>query len=340
MLKTVLVGCGSQGLRHLRCLGKIRKTLNIEILALVDPYRDRTSLLGGHLRGLGFDADRVVHDNDLASLATKVDLSEAVVDVVTTNCAHHEIATIAAEHGAKGIILEKPIADTLDHARAITELAGPIYVLENYLFSSITRFAKDYLGAHPVTPCFAKTEFSKDRRMDSANGRGMGDHYTPHVFAVEMPHQVAIMSHLLGSPRAVSDSWCNDMILPDGRISDHGEGAITLQHEGGVTSYNFSCLQGHHHSSTTYRTVRIYCDDLTKVVCYYPATMDLTGSVLIYRGDEMVESHTLLDDSLTESLKYTLLSCREGQRAVNHAQFGYDIMDVIDTGKRLAREYV
>lgn len=168
----------------------------------------------------------------------------------------------------------------------------------------------------------------------------MGEHYTPHVFTVEMPHQVAIVSHLLGVPRSVCDSWCHDMILPDGRIADHGEGAVTLNHGDGITSYNFSCLQGHHHMSTTYRTVRIYCDDRTKIFCYYPATIDLTGSVLIYRDDELMEKHAMLDDSLTAALRYTLICCRDGQRAINHARFGYDIMNVIDTSKRLAREYL
>jgi predicted dehydrogenase len=340
MLKVVLVGCGSQGLRHLRCLGKLRDILDVKVVGLVDRDPSRTSLLGSHLRRLGFDSDEVVHADDLALLAMKMDLSEAVVDVVTTNCAHHQMATIAANHDAKGIVLEKPIADTLDHARTITGLARPVYVLENYLFSPITQFAKRYLGANGLTPCFAKTEFSKDRRADSANGRGMGDNYTPHVFTVEMPHQVALMSHLIGAPRSICDAWCHDMILPDGRIADHGEGAVTLNHGGGVTSYNFSCLQGHHHMSTNYRTVRIYCDDLTKIFCYYPVTMDLTGSVLVYHDEELMEKHAFQDDSLTEALRYTLHSCRDGQRGFNNAQFGYDIMNVIDTSRRLAHEYL
>lgn len=323
---------------HLRCWSKIRDAAGIRIAGIVDRNPRRVETLRRHLPRLGF-ADDVVCRDDLASLSKELDLSEVVVDVVTTNSAHHEVAMVAAEKGAQEIIIEKPIADTTDHARAIISLDPTVYVVENYLFSAITRFAKQYIEANGLRPCFAKTEFSKDRRLDSANGRGMTSAYTPHVFTVEMPHQIALVNHLLGAPESVYDAWCQDMILPDGRISDHGEGALTLYHGHGVASYNFSCLQGYRHLSTTYRTARIYCTDDTRVFCYYPATIDLAGSVLVYRNAELVEQRAFLDDSLTETLRY-IVSC-SGQRTppINDAEFGYAVMDVIDHGRRLAGEY-
>lgn len=338
-MKIVLVGCGRQGLLHLSCLSKIRELFSITIVGVVDRDPRKIEPLNRFLTRLGFAVDHLVHGTDLSDLADKLDLSEAVVDIVTTNSAHHEVAAQAAAAGARAIVVEKPLADTIEHAHAITELDRPVYVMENYIFSAITRFATDYVSTRGLRPCFAKTEFSKDRRQDSSNGRGMLDGYTPHVFSVEMPHQVALANHFLGAADAVEDAWCHDMILPDGRISDHGEGALTLYHGNGVMSYNFSCLQGHHHMPLTYRTARIYCTDRTKIFCHYPTTVDLSGSVLIYRDREIVEKISIVDDSLTENLRYILSSCQDATPPVNNAHFGYAVMNVIDSGKRLAYEY-
>jgi predicted dehydrogenase len=339
MVKIVLVGCGRQGLLHLRCLSKIRTRFDVHIAAVVDRSPERTSALIQRLPGLGFSTGTVAQGTSLAQLAKEIDLSDAIVDIVTTNNTHHDIAAVADAHQARGILIEKPLADTVENARLITHLDRPVHVVENYVFSTITRFAKDYLNEHGLRPCFAKTEFSKDRRLDSANGRGMVGGYTPHVFAVEIPHQIALAAYFLGPSVSVNDAWCHDMILPDGRLTNHGEGAITLNHGNGVTSYNFSCLQGHHHLSTTYRTARIFCDDLTKVLCYYPATIDLAGSVLIYHGNELVETHAFADDSLTEALVHVLSSCANGTPPIYDARLGCSVIEVIDHSQQVASEY-
>jgi len=338
-MNIVMVGCGRQGRLHLQCLAKLQDSFDVRIVGVVDASPDRAAAVVRSLPALGFAAEGVVQGDSLAMLAGEVDLREAVVDVVTTNTAHHEVAIQAAAGGARGIVIEKPLADTLEHAHRLRDLERPVYMMENYVFSVVTDFVREYLAANRLTPRFVKTEFSKDRRRDSRDGRGMLDDYVPHVFDVEMPHQIALVAHLLGPARAVYDAWCHDMVLPDGRITDHGEGAITLAHDGGVTSYNYSNLLGYHCLSQTHRTVRLYCDDDVRILCYYPSTVDLSGSVLVYRGGRMVERRSFFDDSLTEAFRQLLTCCRDDVAAVTDAQFGCAVLDVLTTGKRLARDH-
>jgi predicted dehydrogenase len=335
----VLVGCGRQARLHVRSLARLRETFDLTVVGVVDPDPQRARTLVESLSSLGLSAPQVHVGLELREVAQVLDLSTAVVDVVTTNSVHHEVAACASAGGALGIVIEKPIADTVEHARCIRDLQRPVFILENYLFSAISCFTRTFLRERNLTPGFAKTEFSKDRRRESMDGRGVLADYVPHVFDVEIPHQVALMTYLLGPVESVRDAWCNDMILGDGRIADHGEGAITVNHGNGVTSYNFSCLQGYHHLSTTYRTARIYCDDGTNVFCYYPSTLDLSGSVLVYRGERLLERHAFSDDSLTEALRYSLGCCRDEASPVNDVSFGCSVLDVITAGKQLATVY-
>jgi len=338
-MNIILVGCGRQGRLHAQCLAKLQDTFNLKIVGVVDHSPERAAAMIGTFPALGFDPKDVVQGQSLSTLARELDLSDTIVDVVTTNSVHHEVAMLAAENNARGILIEKPIADTLDHARYITKLDRPIFVMENYLFSVITNFVRGYLDENNLRPRFVKTEFSKDRRRESFDGRGSLAGYVPHVFDVEMPHQIALAAHLLGPSRSVYDAWCHDMILADGRIVDHGEGAITLSHGDGATSYNFSSLQGHHCLSATYRNARIYCQDDLKVFCYFPTTVDLSGSVLIYEGEKLIGRKAFFDDSLTEALRYALACCRDELTPLNDAQFGSDVLEVITSSKELAREY-
>lgn len=338
-MNIVVVGCGRQGRLHLRCLARLRDDFEVRVVGLVDRDPHRVQAVRDRLPQLGLAGAEVAVGDDLAEIARAVDLSTTVVDVVTTNSAHHAVAASAAAQDVRGIIVEKPIADSVEHARCICALDRPVYVMESYVFSDISRFAGDYVRDRGLTPRLVKTEFSKDRRQDSAEGRGMLAGYSPHVFDVEIPHQIALARYLLGPWESVCDAWCHDMILPDGRIADHGEGAITLLHRGGATSYNFSCLQGFHHLSITYRTARIYCEDGINVFCYYPSTVDLSGSVLVYRGGQLVERYAFVDDSLTQALRYALSCCRDRTPPVNDARFGCSVLDVITTGKQLAQVY-
>jgi predicted dehydrogenase len=257
--------------------------------------------------------------------------------VVTPNPFHYRVAAEAVDLGASRLVIEKPLAHKLSEAKAFLKLKCQICVLENYLFSDVTNYLRETIHADGLRPQFVKSEFSKDRRVDSANGRGSAHGTLPHVFTVELPHQVAVVGHVLGSIGKVTDAWHHDMILPDGRIADHGEGAITLMHDDSVPSYNFSCLQGFRHTSACYRSLKVYCADDVNVFGFYSTTVDLDGSVLVYRRNRLLKRKLLKDDSLKNGLRDSLDCLRFKRESLASLKFGIDVLRVIEAGQRVAK---
>lgn len=236
------------------------------------------------------------------------------------------------------MIVEKPLAHSLEEAYRFLELSGTVHVLENYLFSAVTAIMRDCVQSLGCRPCFMRTEFSKDRRPDSSRGRGMSPGYVPHVFSVEVPHQIAVANRVLGSVGQVVDAWEHDMVLPDGALAGHGEGAITLMHEGGVASYNFSCLQGFRHMSATHRTATVYCTGDMRICGRFASTAGLEASVDVFQKGRRIASHALTDDSLTRALGASLTAFRQQQPAANGVRFGIEVLRIIDRGCRIAAE--
>lgn len=339
MVDIIIVGCGTQGWVHTNCYAKLKDMFNIRIVGVVDLEPKQLSTFKHSLIKLGFDTQKIIFKNTLSEISKELDISNSIVDIVTPNNCHYPIAKTAVGMGARKIIIEKPSAHEILDANNIEKLSGVICMVENYLFSSVTQYIQRYIKEHELKPLFVKTEFSKDRRLDSLKGRGISEDYIPHVFTIEIPHQIAIVSYLLGFPKYVYDAWCNDMILPDGRICNHGEGAITLAHNNEVTTYNFSCLQGFRHLSIAYRTIRVYCEDNIKIFGYYSTTIDLEGSVLVYRDKNLIESRRFTDDSMTATFKYMIECFIENKEPLNNANFGRKIMEIIDTSKVLTEKF-
>jgi predicted dehydrogenase len=339
MVDIIIVGCGVQSRAHIACYAKLKEMFDLNIAGVVDPDQKHLNAFQHLFNELGFDARGTLFKNKLSEITKELNISNSIVDILTPNNCHYPCAKEAIDMGVKRIIIEKPLAHDISDAMNIEKLSGAIGVVENYLFSSITQYIKKFIEEQKLKPLFIKTEFSKDRRVESSGGRGVSGAYSPHTFSIEIPHQVAVVSYILGFPERVCDAWCIDMLLSEGRIPNLGEGAITLAHKDRVASYNFSCLQGHRHLSTRYRTIRIYCEEAFTIFGYYPTTSDLEGTILVYRDQDLVERHKLIADSMTETLKYLINCCMANKKPFTDANFGRKIMEIIDTGMVLAKKF-
>ncbi len=331
-----MLGGGRQARRHLACFAKLRGEHGIRIAAVVDPSEEHRTACRTALADAGFDPEASRFVADLEQLGAAVDLASAVVDVVAPTRLHYPLAATASRMGARRLIVEKPLAHSLEEANRFLELSGTVHVLENYLFSAVTATMRDCIRRLGCRPCFMRTEFSKDRRSDASQGRGTSPGYVPHVFSVEIPHQIAVANLVLGSVGEVVDAWAHDMALPGGAPAGHGEGAITLMHEGGVASYHFSCLQGFRQTSLTHRSATVYCADGVRVHGRFASTADLQASVEVFNRDGRIANHVLTDDSLTWTLGGSLAAFRRHQPAVNDVHFGIEIARIIDRGCRIA----
>ncbi len=116
MYRVALIGCGRVGLlleedplrqKPASHMGGIQKLQDVELTAICDiqPERLDYARQKWHVPHTYLDYRELI-DRE------KPDL----IIIATWTSSHHDIAVYAAQHGVKGIVLEKPVATTLHHA--------------------------------------------------------------------------------------------------------------------------------------------------------------------------------------------------------------------------------
>lgn len=108
MLKVGVLGAGHLGKIHLRLLNQSEK---YELVGFFDPFEENALKVATEFGYTKFDS--------MEALIAAVD----VVDIVTPTLQHFECAKLAIEAG-KHIFIEKPIANTVEEAEAIINLAN------------------------------------------------------------------------------------------------------------------------------------------------------------------------------------------------------------------------
>lgn len=108
MLKVGVLGAGHLGKIHLRLLNQSEK---YELVGFFDPFEENALKVATEFGYTKFDS--------MEALIAAVD----VVDIVTPTLQHFDCAKLAIEAG-KHIFIEKPIANTVEEAEAIINLAN------------------------------------------------------------------------------------------------------------------------------------------------------------------------------------------------------------------------
>ncbi len=107
---------------------------------VADTNPDRLATVAARFPGVQTTGD--------ALAAIRADDVDAVV-VATPTSTHHELATVALEAG-KHVLVEKPLADSAEHAEALCELAQRtdlvLMVGHIFVYNAAARRAKEYIG--------------------------------------------------------------------------------------------------------------------------------------------------------------------------------------------------
>lgn len=337
MTDIILVGCGKAGSIHCKCYAKL-KDLNVNIVALVDSNPARLKRFHSLYKTFN-EGENPLAAGSLEEVSMQMDIGDAIIDLCVPNDVHYHCAKEAIDLGAKKIIIEKPIANSITDARKIETLNANIAITENYVYSKVTEQLRKTIEKYQLKPKFVRTEFSKDRRDDTAKGRGFLKTGPPHVFTVEIPHQIAIVNYLFGDPIDNFGAWCEDMVMGNRRFYEHGEGAITLLHENGTISYNFSSLDGYKHLPIRHRSIMLHCEGGIRVSAHYPAGGDdsLFGAITVFENSHISEKLEIPDDTMVETLKMIIKRFRENEEQITDAAFGREIMEKINESIHLAR---
>ena len=144
-LRGGLIGCGFFAINHLHGW---RDAIGAEIVAICDRSEERLKIAGAQ-----FGIARRYQDAAEMIAKEKLDF----VDIATTAPSHRALVELAASHGL-AVICQKPIAPTLEDAKAIVaacERAGvPLMVHENFRWQSPIQKVKSILDSGEIGAIF------------------------------------------------------------------------------------------------------------------------------------------------------------------------------------------
>ena len=170
----VLVGCGSASKGWLDAAGDIS---NLEIIGLVD-LKEKILLRRASEYGL----EKTKIGTDFSSVLEKA--SPDIVFNCTTPEAHTEVTLQALDHACH-VLLEKPMADSMDNAKKIVAAAKKagklVAVIQNYRYNSQIRRLRDFLSGGDLGQL---TTVNSDFYLGAHFG-GFRDHME-HVLLLDM----------------------------------------------------------------------------------------------------------------------------------------------------------
>jgi predicted dehydrogenase len=328
MLQPLIVGFGRAGRElHLRCLQKARAdharliSPEIGVVAYEEEYYD------------GSDANGLRLFESMAD-ARKIFGEDCIVHICTPPASHFSVIREAAELGFKRLIVEKPLASTLDEVEQIQALRKThkleVFVVATWLTSSLTARLKTMLDARSAN-AWTRMSISqlKPRFSRTLNNRS---HTT--ALDVEIPHQVALSLYLIGRNMEVIAASCSDMRVNGTTIPLMGAATILLQGPNGQLCALHSDLT----APVRQRSIEIVFEDGGKVVGYFPSEGTDSFSQLHSFGqaNELVKREVFFDDPLSTFLEETYRYFEFGlvQAPASNIDFHESVMSVLCEAKR------
>lgn len=242
--------------------------------------------------------------------------ADSVVDICTPTATHRIVLEKLFKHGFSRFLVEKPLVTTEEDLERIRSLPARLALMQNYLFSRATRRVIDLIQSGEILPKSMVSVFNKDRTRDSIARRGFHDGEPPHVFTIELPHQLYLAATFLGPARVVS-ACSSDMVVEGRPLLHHGAGMIQLEHgDVGVyksrnpSSLHFSCLT----SETPVRRVLLTDGGGKTLTVDFPTSRnDLTSRIEMRDGSDFVYRELFKDDDMIKmALKHHYIDLSQG----------------------------
>lgn len=232
-VRAVMVGCGGMSRAWLDAASK---TPDLEIVGLVDVIED-----AARTRAAEYHLEDAVIGTDLSPVLTRT--SPDAVFNCTIPEAHTSVTLTALEHGCH-VLSEKPMADTMEHARMMVEAAqkaGKLFaVIQNRRYDNGIRRTRAFLQSGELG---SLTTVNSDFYIGAHFG-GFRDHMQ-HVLLLDMAiHTFDAARFLTGAdPVAV---YCHEW-NPTGSWYDHDASAVAVfeMSNGLIYTYRGSwCAEG------------------------------------------------------------------------------------------------
>lgn len=219
MKKVVIFGTGKAAKLHYL---SYKKFLNSNLLFFVDPFHKTN-----------YSNIKIYSTLEEFMDSTNYSPSDIIVDICTPCSVFHSIIENCKSNGLINIIVEKPFV-TSQHELENNFSDLNICMVQNYLYSNITKEIKEIMSENNVPIKLLTIDFSKNRMIDSFNSRGMFKNYTTSAFEVEFPHELYIADYLLNLNKdfRIISLDVKDMVKDGKVLKNHGYGQIIGKKKG------------------------------------------------------------------------------------------------------------
>jgi len=255
----------------------------------------------------------------------------SIVAIINTtpNSVHRE-TTIAAARAGKHVFLDKPIANTIDDARALTEACRSAKVVLALGYQrrreSHFRWVKQHLGEFGRL-VNAEANISRDRlgKIDLSSWRYTAEGMPGGVMLQIGIHYTDVLEYLLGPVKAVRGQFAR-LVLPG---DNPDVASLILEHENGA----LSTLNASYASASEYYLLNVYGKEAT---AYY----DLHNGLRVLRrgGGKTDPVPCAPNDTIVEELEEFARAARGEAEPEMDGEKSTASLAVILAGIKSARE--
>jgi predicted dehydrogenase len=232
--------------------------------------------------------------------------NQEIIDICTPTETHSEVLFDMVSRGFKNFIVEKPLTTTIGDLEKLKSVNIHVKVVHNYLFSQATRKILELIEQKEIEPVALFSFFCKDRKSDTILKRGFNEASPPHVFTIEIPHQLYLATAIAGKAKVLTAS-SNAMKINKTVFNCHGFGAVQFEHHSSknqmaINSFHFSCL----YSDNCVKRIVIIGKDGKKMTIDYPITPKLLSSnIFLEQNKKLIYQEQFSnDDMLYHALQY------------------------------------
>ena len=292
MKDIIIIGTGKAAFLHSYSYNKFKNVGEIYYVAFDGKIKDKNLKIDKTYLTI----NEVIENN-------KLETNNVIVDICTPKSVFIDIIEECKKLNITNIIVEKPFI--IDEEFFINNEKLNIIMMQNYLYSKITRKVKEIIEKKHLKVNTIYTNFSKNRIEESFNGRGMYLKTTRNI-EHDIPHQVYIANYILDNKyKETKELFQEEKSITKNEITldRHAyskiickKGDVLVIHESDFTT------------ETTIREVIVVCEDNIIVkgeYLIYDAELNKIrdGKINIYiNGQPIYEENIDFDDNMYECL--------------------------------------
>ncbi len=285
MKDVIIIGTGKAAHLH---YNSYKKITNLGKLYFVDKYKVNSKFL---------DYD-IYESIDEVLTTNNINVKNVIIDVCTPRSQFETIIDKCMSLSLNNIIVEKPFIVSSNYFDNKEDLN--IRMIENYLYSKITTFCKKFISKNNLKINSIYSNFSKNRIVDSGNGRAMHNNSIPTVFEIEMPHQIYLTNYFVDSDTNINVRYIDSkaMIIDDKKLSRHGYGIIFADKNNTNIIYESDLT-----SNTLQKKLILVCNNGISISLEYILyDLDMNkikdGTIAIFQNNKLIKHYIIDEDDM------------------------------------------